>query len=199
MIGAPAAGASSYQPGAQADLDGAGGRMLDAANQANPLYAVSVDVIKGIDAGEKGDYEGVGRAGMGVVATVVVTAITLKAGARGSPPKQLELPFVPRQPLTRGILMTENGVTPLRSGIEGPARGIPKGGAGFNIVTRTHVEGHAAAAMRSQGVKSGTLYINNPEICVACTKLLPRMLPPGSQLKVVLPDGSAVRFKGSSP
>ncbi|MDC3957500.1 DddA-like double-stranded DNA deaminase toxin [Polyangium jinanense] len=95
--------------------------------------------------------------------------------------------------------MTENGSAALSSGIEGPARGLPKGSPGFDIVTRTHVEGHAAAAMRSNGINSGTLYINNPRICTSCMQNLPRMLPTGSRLKVVLPDGSVVRFEGKAP
>ncbi|MDI1447300.1 RHS repeat-associated core domain-containing protein [Polyangium sp. 6x1] len=83
LISPPAASGGYGLPGVQADLDGAGGRIADGLNQGNPLYAVSIDVIKGVDAGKQGDYEALGRAGMGVVATVVVTVITLKAGAKG--------------------------------------------------------------------------------------------------------------------
>jgi len=63
-------------------------------------------------------------------------------------------------------------------------------------VTRTHVEGHAAALMHQRGLREATVYINNPEICPSCQKLLPRMLPPGSRLTVVLPDGTRVPFRG---
>ena len=78
----------TYRPlGTAGSTDDVGGRFVDGLNQANPLYAVSVDVIKGVDAGEKGDYVGVGRAGMGVVATVAMTVLTLKAGAKGQSTK----------------------------------------------------------------------------------------------------------------
>jgi hypothetical protein len=70
---------------------------------------------------------------------------------------------------------------------------------GFDGVTRLHVEGHAAALMREQGITEGTLYINNPEICVSCMKLLPEMLPPGAKLRVVLPDGTVKEFRGTNP
>ena len=35
-----------------------------------------------------------------------------------------------------------------------------------------------------------TLVRNFDQICAACTKLLPRMLPPGAKLEVVTPTGS---------
>jgi hypothetical protein len=115
--------------------------------------------------------------------------------ARGA---QLELPFVPSRPLTRGIMTLESGAqAPLASGWKGPAALMPKGSPGFDIVTRTHVEGHAAALMRTEGAASGTLHINNPVICPSCSKLLPDMLPPGSRLTVVLPNGTRVPFLGN--
>ena len=84
----------------------------------------------------------------------------------------------------------------LRSGVPGPAKTMPKGTSGFDIVTRTHVEGHAAAIIRQQGLREATVVINNPKICVSCEKLLPRMLPSGSRLRVILPDGSSRVFVG---
>jgi len=84
----------------------------------------------------------------------------------------------------------------LKSGWSGPAESVPRGTSGFDIVTRTHVEGHAAAIMRQQGLREGTVFINNPKICVSCEKLLPKMLPSGSKLRVMLPDGSARVFVG---
>ncbi|WP_429030798.1 DddA-like double-stranded DNA deaminase toxin [Bradyrhizobium sp. I1.14.4] len=86
----------------------------------------------------------------------------------------------------------------LESGWAGPAADIPRGTSGFDIVTRTHVEGHAAAVMQEQGLSEGTLFINNPTVCSSCTNLLPRMFPPGAQLNVVTPNGSTV-FVGRSP
>jgi hypothetical protein len=97
---------------------------------------------------------------------------------------------------TSGVLRTPSGDVPLRSGWEGPASSVPKGTSGFDIVTRTHVEGHAAAYMRQHGLTEATVYINNPAICPSCTKLLERMLPKGSTLNVVLPDGTVVPFTG---
>lgn len=78
----------------------------------------------------------------------------------------------------------------------GPASTMPKGTPGFDIITRTHVEGHAAAFMQQEAITNGTLYINNPTVCESCTRLLPRMLDEGSRLNVVLPDGSVILFAG---
>jgi RHS repeat-associated protein len=99
---------------------------------------------------------------------------------------------------TLGVFRGAAGDTPLRSGWSGPAESIPRGTSGFDIVTRTHVEGHAAAIMRQQGLMDGTVYINNPEICSSCGNLLPRMLPPGAELTVVTPTGSTT-FVGITP
>jgi len=84
----------------------------------------------------------------------------------------------------------------LKSGWSGPAESVPRGTSGFDIVTRTHVEGHAAAIMRQESLREGTVFINNPRICVSCEKLLTKMLPSGSKLRVVLPDGSLRVFVG---
>jgi hypothetical protein len=91
---------------------------------------------------------------------------------------------------TEGILQTASGDVPLQSGWSGPAQSIPPKTSGFDIVTRTHVEGHAAALMRTEGITDATLYINNPDICSSCSKLLERMLPTGTRLTVVTPNGS---------
>jgi hypothetical protein len=102
-------------------------------------------------------------------------------------------PFLPRflaGGKTLGVLRTKAGDIPLQSGWTGPAASVPRGTAGFDIVTRTHVEGHAVALMRQTSVGEATLYINNPAICPSCSILLPRMLPPGSRLTVVTPSGS---------
>jgi SCP1.201-like deaminase len=97
---------------------------------------------------------------------------------------------------TSGVFQTPTMMVPLRSGYEGPAASMPQGTRGFDIITRSHVEGHAAALMRDQKILHGTLYINNPTICGPCMNLLPRMLPPGSRLDVVLPNGTVSSFKG---
>lgn len=67
------------------------------------------------------------------------------------------------------------------------------------MLTRTHVEGHAAAYMNQHGITEATVYINNPSICANCTSNFPRMLNPGSQLNVVLPDGTSIPFVGGLP
>jgi hypothetical protein len=100
---------------------------------------------------------------------------------------------------TSGILRTPTGDVSLQSGWQGPASSIPRGTSGFDIVTRTHVEGHAAAVMQQQGLVEATVYINNLQICPSCSSLLPRMLPPGSSLTVVLPNGTSVTFVGAEP
>jgi hypothetical protein len=87
----------------------------------------------------------------------------------------------------------------LVSGLGGPASLVPRGSLGFDIVTRTHVEGHAAAPMRQLGIRRGTVYINNPAICSSCERLLPLMLPSGVTLRVVLPSGVVVIFVGTAP
>jgi hypothetical protein len=113
------------------------------------------------------------------------------------PPKLA--PYVPGGK-TSGIFESPNNrPIELQSGNDGPAASIPLGTDGFDGYTRAHVEGHAAALMRQQDIMDGTLYINNPEICKSCTKLLPEMLPPGARLRVVLPDGTVREFQGIRP
>lgn len=90
---------------------------------------------------------------------------------------------------TSGILVSEGAETPLTSGYGGAASDIPRGTSGFNLITRAHVEGAAAAIMRQQSLEEATLYINNVPCggVQGCDYLLPRMLPEGAQLRVVAP------------
>jgi RHS repeat-associated protein len=112
---------------------------------------------------------------------------------------QLELPLVPKEPLTRGAFVHPNGrVEQLASGFAGPAERIPTGTPGFDIITRGHVEGHTAALMRQLSLPSGRVYINNPVICQSCSRNLPSMLPHNARLEVVLPDGTVVPFIGNA-
>lgn len=104
-------------------------------------------------------------------------------------------PYVPGGK-TSGILRTPMGEIPLQSGSQGPVADMPPGSLGFDGYTKTHVEGHAAALMQQQGINDATLLINNPTICDRCTSLLPRMLPPGATLKVILPNGTVMEFRG---
>jgi hypothetical protein len=120
--------------------------------------------------------------------------------------QQTDLPFGSKLPLqlapfvpggkTSGILRTPAGEIPLQSGTQGPAADMPPGSLGFDGYTKTHVEGQAAALMRQQGINDATLLINNPKICDRCTSLLPRMLPAGAILRVILPSGTVTEFKG---
>lgn len=76
---------------------------------------------------------------------------------------------------------------------------MPKGTPGFNILTRTHVEGEAAAIMRQQGMNHADLYINRASPCTipqGCDALLPRMLPEGALLRVVGLNGFVKLFLG---
>ena len=103
------------------------------------------------------------------------------------------LPIYTRGGKTSGILVSGGDETSLSSGYGGPTASIPRGTPGFNLITRGHVEGQAAAIMRQQGLQEATLYINNPSGpcpgAQGCDYLLPRMLPEGSQLRVVAPGG----------
>lgn len=99
---------------------------------------------------------------------------------------------------TEGVIRTPSGDVPLRSGRAGPATSLPKGSPGFNAITSTHVEGHAAAHMRQNGLQEATIYINNPRICLPCRQNLAHMLPPDARLTVVLPDGSSETFLGNA-
>lgn len=76
---------------------------------------------------------------------------------------------------------------------------MPDGSPGLNGVTLSHVEGHAAALMRQMGISEATLEINNPKVCASCMQNLPTMLPPGSTLRVVLPNGNVIIFHGIMP
>ncbi len=100
---------------------------------------------------------------------------------------------------TEGVLESAEGDYYLRSGWAGPASQFGGKGTGFDIVTRTHVEGHAAALMRQLGLKEARVYVNNPDICVSCRTLLPRMLPPGARLEVVTPRGAQTFVGGGMP
>jgi hypothetical protein len=108
-------------------------------------------------------------------------------------------PYIPGGKTTGIFQSPDNPDIALQSGYEGPAASMPPGSPGYDGRTLSHVEGHAAALMREQEITEGRLYINNPAICDNCTRLLPKMLPPGSTLSVVLPDGTIIRFKGIVP
>ncbi len=126
-----------------------------------------------------------------------------RPSAPSQPPPKLPLPPQPPQlaPFkeggkTSGIFQSGDFIQELQSGYDGPALAMPRGSSGFNLWTLSHVEGHAAALMRQRGITEGTLEINNPNICDSCTELLPKMLPPGITLNIVLPDVTVKTFRG---
>lgn len=96
-------------------------------------------------------------------------------------------PYKPGQP-TSGIFQAGDLTVELRSGYDGPAATMPRGSPGFDGVTLGHVEGHAAAIMRQLELTEATLEINNPNVCDGCMQNLPKMLPSGSTLYVVLSE-----------
>lgn len=95
---------------------------------------------------------------------------------------------------TTGILVTDGEELLFKSGVVGPAKYKLKGWEGFDIVTRTHVEGDVAADMWQKGVQKATLLINNPP-CPSCSKLLPKMLPLNSILRVIATNGFNQLFR----
>lgn len=105
-------------------------------------------------------------------------------------------PKMPSRPLTLGVLRTPAGEFELASGWNGYGAMMPKGSPGFDIVTRTHVEGQAAALMRRQDITEGMLYMNNPASCASCIRNLPYMLGPDRTLDVYPLIHGPVRYTG---
>ena len=66
---------------------------------------------------------------------------------------------------------------------------MPQGAAGFNIITRSHVEGHAAATMQTLNLTNGTLYLNNVPMRRGrgCDASVAADAWGGRQLRVVVP------------
>jgi hypothetical protein len=102
---------------------------------------------------------------------------------------------------TTGVLSTSVGDIDLISGYAGPAASVVRGTPGFNIVTLSHVEGHASAAMDMLGIDDATLYLNRiPCGSVrGCNALLPRMLGEGRQLRVIVPGQMNQMYVGVAP
>jgi hypothetical protein len=90
-----------------------------------------------------------------------------------------------------GILDAGGSQIDLVSGYTGPAQAIPFGTRGFNNIVRSHVEAHAAAVMRLNGLESASLYLNKAPCAWAqgCANMLPRMLPAGATLHIYWPGG----------
>jgi RHS repeat-associated protein len=96
---------------------------------------------------------------------------------------------------TSGVLhVPDQPSISLTSGIAGPSQAVRgQGLPGFNGNQLTHVEGHAAAYMRTNNISEAVLDINKIP-CTAgsgggCNGLLPRMLPEGASLTVRYPGG----------
>jgi hypothetical protein len=98
---------------------------------------------------------------------------------------------------TSGLLMAGGRTFSLSSGRSGPASNMPTDAPGMteDMIIRDHVEAHAAATMRQEGLSNGELWINNPSgPCLGnrgCDVNLPHMLPEGAKLTVHYPDGDA--------
>ena len=84
----------------------------------------------------------------------------------------------------------------LESGYDGPSVNLPRGTPGMDNVLKSHVEAHAAALMRQNGLTSGTLYINRIPCEGGCDTMLPRMLPESATLRVYGPGGYDETFTG---
>jgi Flp pilus assembly pilin Flp len=101
---------------------------------------------------------------------------------------------------TQGVLDLGTRELSLISGRTGYAQGIPTGTPGFNAYFRTHVEGHAVAYMRQNGIREATVYINQTGPCAGtCMRMIPRALPEGYVLRVVGSDGRIFVFRGVAP
>jgi hypothetical protein len=100
---------------------------------------------------------------------------------------------------TSGIFKAGDITVELQSGYNGPTQNVPDDSSDFNIITMTHVEGHAAALMQQMGISEAWLRINNPKICDSCLKdLETKMLPAGATLHVILPNGTEMSFTGQT-
>jgi hypothetical protein len=107
-----------------------------------------------------------------------------------------QLPPYRRSGPTSGIFVAGGQETTLRSGYDGPSSDMPADAPGMpsNFAVRAHVEAHAAAKMRSEGLTNADLWINNPNgPCTgirSCDAMLPHMLPEGATLTVHYPHGN---------
>jgi len=121
-------------------------------------------------------------------------AETVKVGGR-------VLPAFREGGKAEGILRVGKEDVHLKSGYEGPAKELPRPRPGMHNRIASHVEAHAAAIMRTQGIKKATLYINRIPCTDArppgCHLMLNRMLPEGSQLTVHGPDGFKWVYRGA--
>jgi hypothetical protein len=164
-------------------LEGKGGEAAWSVGAAVPLFGDGAKAGKMI----KGGVEAATKAGKAADAV----AGTIKVGGRTLPT------FTGK---TEGIFRAGSKDLPLKSGYDGPSKHLPRGTPGMNHHLKAHVEAHAAAVMRLEGIQKATLYINRIPCSNAkapgCHLLLPRMLPEGAQLTVHGPDGFKWVYRG---
>lgn len=98
---------------------------------------------------------------------------------------------------TYGRMMVGDEEYLVKSGIGEPgmeASDDPEIKAG--AVTPGHAEGQAAMILRKTGASEGTITINNPGgLCPFCKRVLSNIVPEGSSLTVIWPNGNKT-FRG---
>jgi SCP1.201-like deaminase len=111
--------------------------------------------------------------------------------------------FVDEPGGARGIFTHSGGDDlPLKSGYDGPSKQLPTDTPipGMHNNIKSHVEAHAAATMRLEGIKEATLYINRipctDKVPPGCHFMLERMLPEGAKLTVHGPDNFKWTYHG---
>jgi RHS repeat-associated protein len=179
-----------------------GGKATSGAVGVSTARHVTGAALKGVaNAGRTAAQTGA-RA-WGKASTAVQTAgksliSKLKPKPKGPKPPNARVPaYAKKGPgsdgKTRGTLVRPDGTeVALVSGQHPPAWGRPPT-PGMNGLTKSHVEAHAAATMRDEGLTHATLWINRKP-CAApngCAIMLDRMVPEGSILTIhVVPEGS---------
>ncbi len=123
----------------------------------------------------------------------LATSLASKFGSRIRPPSTVVPPYGQLGKKTYGTLVRPDGSeVALVSGHHPPAS-LLGSTPGMNIVTKAHVEAHAAAIMRLDGLSEATLWINRAPCpgVRGCEYLLPRMVPNGAVMTIhVVPEGS---------
>jgi hypothetical protein len=167
-------------------LEGKGGDALWSVGAAVPLFGDGAKAGKiakeGIEAATKASRAA--DAARGVV----------RVGGR-------ELPAYTQKEGAQGIIRAGDEDVALRSGYDGPADQLPRPRPGMHNRIASHVEAHAAATMRLNGLKEATLYINRIPCqdvgrSPGCHFMLERMLPEGAKLTVHGPDGFKWVYRG---
>lgn len=124
-------------------------------------------------------------------AFALIGAIVSRGGANTLAPRPVPSLAKYNGGKTSGVLRFGEYDVPLLSGYKGPSASMPRGTPGMNGNIKSHVEAHAAAIMRQQGLQEATLYINRIPCPgnTGCDAMLPRMLPEGARLRVIGPGG----------